>query len=192
MSTTARLSTKPLLLIIIVLVLCVYTQYYMKYVTGYKLVQSTLDKIGIDALYERNPIIISDRIVNPLQLTSTLFKYTYSFQQNHVVKTTDMVMCTHHKYTIIHNNASEMTVHILNPIFKKSFKPFTPSTGLLISSVNLNDSNAEYVTIKLKKQQCMILPMHWMYEANRPHSVILLDDPMTLVIFTLINLFNRR
>lgn len=185
-------STKLLASIILILLLIVYTQYYMKYAPGYKILQSSLSKIDVSTIFEKHPIIITERIVNPLHLTTTLFKWIYAFKQTYVIQEPNVIICSHHKYCILHNNGSDMMVNIMNPIYKKQFKPYTSSYGMLKSTKQLQDSNAQYVTIKLKKQQCMILPMHWIYESDRPHGVILLDDVVTIIIVVLIHLFNSR
>ena len=121
-------STKLLASIIVILVLLVYTQYYMKHAPGYKILQSSLTNIDINTILEKQPIVITERIVNPLHLTNTLFKWTYAFQQTHVIKEPHVVICSHHKYTILHNNGAEMNVNIMNPIYKKEFKPYANYT----------------------------------------------------------------
>jgi len=164
----------------------------MKYAPGYKIIQSSLSNIDVSTIFEKHPIIITERIVNPLSLTTTLFKWTYALKQTYFVQEPHIVICSHHKYCILHNNGVDMMVNIMNPIYKKQFKPYVSAYGVVKSSKPLQESNAQYVTIKLKKQQCMILPMHWLYEADRPHSIILLDDVLTIVIAVLIHLFNSR
>lgn len=187
------MSSKYLILLIVALVLMLYTQYYMNYSRGYKIIQSPLSNLSIDTLFERQPIVISDRIVEPLHLTTTLFKWSYLTKEKHDVHPNVSVVRTCHKFCIL-TSPADVTVNIVNPVYTKQLRPWSKATsdGLMKSALPLLDSNVQYVTIKLKKQQCLIMPMHWMYECTSPHTIILMDDIMTLIICHLINLFNGR
>jgi hypothetical protein len=184
-------STRYLLILLIVGVASLYIQYYTSYVKNFQLLQSKLDTITIDTLYERQPVIIQDRIVDPLQLLKTLFKWNYMFQNMiHITPSmydSSKIVKTNHKYSVVYSQTSDITVQLIHPRFHNDVKPFqrvriSPSSQLVISSISLQDSQVEYVTVKLKKQQCLILPMLWLYQTHNEHNVMVLDDPLSYII----------
>lgn len=175
--------TRWLIALIVVLFLFVYIQHYLKYATGYRIIQSSLDTININTLYERYPIVISDRIVKHDVLTKTLFKWTYSHSSQGNRPGSSIVHTSRHKYLLLFSPSQNVTMNIIQPKYQSEFST---------RQQELQDSAAQYVTIKLKKQQCLILPSHWMYQTNQPYSFIALDDPISIIGHALINLFHLR
>jgi hypothetical protein len=165
--------TKVLLVFTICLVLLVYIQHYRKHNTAYKIIQSSLDKIDINTLYERYPIIISDKIVDPTKLIDTLFKYSYAFKAIRTQNGSPIPYRTLNKYLIIYNIKNDIDINIISPFYQKDFHNNTTA---------LANSNVEYVTIKLKKQQVLILPSYWLYQTMQPHHTIAFNDPFSLLL----------
>ena len=166
---------KPLFLVVIILLIVIYTQYYMKYNTTYRIVQAPLNKVDENLLYEKYPIVVADRVVKPESLLSTLFKYKYltnTFEMRPGSQNPYFVL---NKYTIIYNNVEDIDINIIAPQYRNEFKGFK-------SNIDINSTQVQYVTIKLKKQQIIILPAFWIYQANLPHTVISLNDPLSLII----------
>jgi len=176
--------TKVLILIIVILLLMTYTQYYTKFNKGYRIIQSKLYNIDEKVLYEKYPIIIDERIVDPEALLSTLFKYMYFFKVNDTVAASDMPYVNVHKYYIIYNQSEDMNINLISPVFTPMFKPFVAHNGALMRSyhTSMAMTNVEYITIKLKQRQILILPYAWMYQANKKHHVMILDDMFSRVI----------
>lgn len=170
--------TKVLVIIIVVLVLIAYTQYYTKFNKGYRIIQSNLYNIDEKVLYEKYPIVIHERIVDPESLLNTLFKYMFVFKASDYLSGSDMPYVNVHKYYVIYNPNDDMDVNLISPVFTQMFKPFIPHTNMFMRShhTSMVMSNAEYVTIKLKQRQVLILPYAWLYQTNKKHSVIALDD----------------
>lgn len=168
------MASKSLSIFVIVLVVLIYLKYYYKYYyqanTDYTILQQFLDKLSADVLHERYPIIIYDRIVDPRILLSTLFKYCYMFQKVNAFKDANVPQINNHKFNIIFSPVDNIELNIISPLYKHYIE------------------NAQYVTIKLKKQQTLILPCHWMYTTNTKHFNIMLDDPFSL----LFSLFHSR
>ena len=174
-------ATRWLLALVVLLFLFVYIQHYLKYANGYRIIQTSLASININTLYERYPIIISDRLVKHDVLTKTLFKWTYSHSRRAERQGSPMVHISRHKYLILFSPTENVTMNIINPKYQSEFSR---------THKTLQDSTAQYVTIKLKKQQCLILPSHWMYQTNHGHFFIELDDPISIIGHALINLFH--
>lgn len=178
-------ASKMLTILVIVLIVFLYVQYYAKYNTSYKILQTKLSNIDVNTLYEKYPIIIEDRLVRANTLTSTLFRYSYTSQSNTIQKGSPFVNLALNKYTIIYNIQSDMNINVISPFYKKDFT-YAYANNLFRSVTPLAESKVEYVTIKLKKQQVLILPMYWSYQTELPHHTIILNDPLT----SLINIFN--
>lgn len=174
------LPSKIMLLIIITLLIIIYIKYYTKYNTSYKIIQTELANSTEDIIYERYPIIISDRIVNPRQLLDTLFKYKYMFQNTFIQYGSPIPRIVFDKYTILFNNKTDIEINIISPLYKKDINQ------------DINSANIEFVTIKLKKLQVLILPTFWIYHTELPHHVITLNDPLSLVISLTSKYINKQ
>jgi hypothetical protein len=140
-----------------------YYKYYYQPNTDYTILQQFLDKLNADVLHERYPIIIYDRIVDPRILLSTLFKYSYMFQKVNAFKDANVPQINNHKFNVIFSPVDNIELNIISPLYKRDIE------------------NAQYITIKLKKQQTLILPCHWVYTTQSKHFNIMLDDPFSLV-----------
>jgi hypothetical protein len=153
-------------------------QYYLKYNTTYKIIQAPLYKIDESVLYEKYPIVVFDRLVKPEELLTTLFKYKYLFKSAHPQKGSPFPYIAMNKYTIIYNNKADLDLNIVAPQYKKEFQGFVDFQA----NKDIHSTNSQYVTIKLKKQQVLIIPPFWIYQSNLPYHVISLNDPFSLLI----------
>lgn len=170
-----------LFLVILILILAIYLQYYLKYNNTYRIIQSDINKIDANVLYERYPIVVSDRLVDPNDLLKTLFKYTYLFKVTHIQHGDIHPTLCINKYTLIYNNKDDIDINIILPSYRKEFK-YKYQKNIFKADKSLDSTNIQYVTIKLKKQQILILPAFWIYQTNTPHHSICLNDPFTLLI----------
>lgn len=180
---------KTLLFLVLVLLIILYVQYYTKYNNDYKIIQSTLGNLEGKVLYERYPIVISDRLVNPDDILKTLFKYTYLTEKRAVIEGSFNVCRVFNKYTIIYSPHEDIDMNLIVPSYSKEFAPWHMHTSqcmFVSKGHSLTDSNAQYITIKLKKQQVLILPPYWMYHSINIYRIIALNDPIS----SLINLRN--
>lgn len=175
---------KYLSLVLIICILIFYVQYYSKYNREYTILQLYLDKVDINHLYEKNPIVIYDRVINPQHLLKTLFAYSYAYHATYNIKGSNYVHTNTSKYLLLYSpKDSNINVNILNPKYNGILKS-EKRQRLITSKVeftNLND--AQYVTIKLKQNQILILPSFWSFHSYNDLTCIELHDVFSLVYF---------
>lgn len=159
-------------------VLILYIRYYTKTNNTYEIVQVSLNNMTSHILYERHPILIQDRMVNPEEILKTLYKYTYIKKKKVTKKNAPLTICSA-KYSLIYSTKRDITVNIIAPKYRKEIMPCDHN---LESKKNLDSTNVQYVTIKLKKQQLLVLPYGWIYETNSPHIHITLDDIFSILV----------
>lgn len=182
--------TRLLIIIVIILVVLIYAQFYAKYNKGYNITQTYLDKINLNLLYERNPIIIYDSIKTPKQLLKTLFKYSYLTKNEYNVNTRNIYQ-SKSKFSFIYHTTQltqheTVLVNLINPIFKSDFKEWKKNeNGVLFTTTPLEDTTVEFVSVKLKANQVLIIPSHWMFQIVDDDEVIKvdLDDLFTYIYF---------
>lgn len=182
-------TTKVLLMFLIILVICIYVHYYSKYNTSYEISQTYLDKINLDLLYERNPIVIYDSLKTPNQLLKTLFKYSYTSKNEYKILDNNVVM-NRYKFSFVYStNHNDCYINLINPSYKKDFKwNKHPQSNDLISKTNLEETNVEYITIKLKPLQVLIVPSHWLIQCTNNNTTlhkVNLHDPFSWIYFKL-------
>lgn len=175
-------TTRLLIIIVFILILMIYIQYYSKFNKDNEIVQTFLDKITLNLLYERNPIVIYDSIKTPKQLLGTLFKYSYLTKKEYVIN---------HKYPTISRakfsfiySIENTYVNLINPTFKSSMKWIKNSQGEKVSTQKLEETNVEYMTLKLKPYQVVIIPSHWIIQCETPLNKVDLDDLLSRIYFT--------
>ncbi len=165
-------STKLLFTILIILIICIYMHYYSKYNTTYEITQTYLDKINLDLLYERNPIVIYDSIKTPNQLLKTLFKYSYISKNEYLINHSNVIM-NKHKFSFVYpSGVDDCYINLINPSYKNNFKWSKDKSiiGDLISKTNIEDTNVEYITVKLRPFQVLIIPSHWLIQSTENTS----------------------
>lgn len=184
--------TKILIIIVIIMIVFMYIQYYSKYNKGYNITQTYLDKINIEHLYEKNPIVIYDKIKTPKQLLKTLFKYSYITSNEYTLKP-NIIYMNKSKFSFIYSNSTSVNVNLINPIYKKDFVKNNNmwKTNNRITTINtmLKDTNVEYITIKLNPLQILIIPSHWMIHIDviakeDKINKVDLDDVFTYLYFS--------
>lgn len=182
--------TKILLVIVILLIVFIYIHYYSKYNDTYEIVQTYLDKVNIDMLYERNPIVIYDSIKTPKQLLGTLFKYSYVSKSDYKIDTKYPIM-NRAKFSFVYStNDQDTYINLINPSYKSSMKWANKRSNggksLVmdkVSTTTLEETNVQYITIKLRPYQVVILPMHWIIQSDTPLIKYNLDDFVSMLYF---------
>lgn len=182
--------TKILLVIVILLIVFIYIHYYSKYNDTYEIVQTYLDKVNIDMLYERNPIVIYDSIKTPKQLLGTLFKYSYVSKSDYKIDTKYPIM-NRAKFSFVYSTSDQDTyINLINPSYKSSMKWANKRSNggksLVmdkVSTTTLEETNVQYITIKLRPYQVVILPMHWIIQSDTPLIKYNLDDFVSMLYF---------
>ena len=179
-----------LLLILIVLILALYARSYGKTKEGYKIIQTTLKKIDLNTLYEKYPIVIYDRVVNPTEIIETIFSFSYTFKHDRVEIVPNICMVTS-KYLVLFNSLTDSDLYIINPSNSKNIE-FWKKNGSVVSTKPLSESNVQFVTIKLKKNQVIILPAFWSYQTSEKFRKIALDDIFGAIYYGLTKAKIRR
>lgn len=178
--------TRALFVVVIVLIVFIYIHYYAKYNDTYEIVQTYLDKVNIDMLYERNPIIIYDSIKTPKQLLGTLFKYSYVSKSEYKVSTKYPIM-NRAKFSFVYSTSNQDTyINLINPSYTSSMKWENRVNGKVadkVSTTLLDDTNVQYITIKLKPYQVVIIPMHWIIQTDTTLVKYNLDDFISMIYF---------
>ncbi len=110
--------------------------------------QTTINKFDFHLLYQKNPLIISDHIIDLSIILESWFKYNFiSTQLSSIVNTWKQ---NNAKYCLLHNNNNfNIDIHIC-----------TPNTKL---ENNIPISKTKIVTITLSSHQFIVLPYNWFY-----------------------------
>lgn len=166
--------TRNLIIIIIILIVCIYINYYTKYKTDYNIIQSTIDTIDINLLYEKYPILIYSNILDPKELLSTLFAYSFIFKQETLI-TPVVPTINKSKYLLIWNEDHDTMINIINPKYKKNIQ-WTKNNKYIISTQPLDQlTDVQYISLKLKQNNVLILPHYWIFESTDRLHLLHLD-----------------
>lgn len=173
--------SKTLVWVVLVLVILLYLQHYTYTRKNIQIIQVYLDKVDANQLYEKYPIVIYDRMVEPEKLLQTLFKYLYTSQRFLVLSGGEHVYLTPFKYCVLYSSTSDVNVKLMVPTYHTQFH-FKAERGVWRSDEILSQSQVQYVTMKLKKQQVLILPTGWMFQTDVPLRAICLHDPISRLV----------
>jgi hypothetical protein len=154
-------TTKLLLALLALLIIIMYVYYYKNYKKDVVILQTYLDKAGINIFYEKYPVVIYDQIIDPRQLLKTLFQYSYMFQTDEIVDP-DTTIVSKSKFTLVWYSGEAHDDLILKVI----------SPG----------QDSSDISIKLKKQQVVILPAYWGFQSNIQLNCIRLDDLLSILV----------
>lgn len=164
---------KGFVIVVSVLLVLLYLQYYVKYKQDYQILQVFLDNFKLDTLYEKYPIVVYDQVYDPKDLLKTVFAYSFVFKNEFSVEP-GAVCRNSHKFVVLSCDDS-VSLKIINPKYKKDIKP------------RIQDCNVQFVTVKLKPNQVLILPALWYYHTdNMDVSAIGLDDLVSNWLYKLV------
>lgn len=165
---------KVLLIILISLVIVIYFQYYAKYNESYEVLQAYTDNINNKLLSERYPLLLYDRVVNPQNLIDTLFYGLYIFKKESVLFIGNPILNSS-KYLLLFNNLSNCFINIVSPKYRNNFI-WRKQASHIVSLSPLSEIDVPFITIKLKKNQILILPPYWIYQTAKKIKRISLAD----------------
>lgn len=180
-----------LTILILLLILSAYYQHYSATRKDFNILQVYLDTMTTQQLYEKYPVLIYDRIVQPDALLSTLFKYLYTSSKFLILRGGSQPYLTPFKYTLLHNPTKDTTLQLIHPSHRPTLLKharFAREKGIWRYPLSLQETKVTYVTVKLKKQQTLILPAFWLFQTPEPIHAIALHDPMSY----LVHLLHRR
>lgn len=116
---------------------------------------------------KKQPIVIDERIVNPMSLLQTVFKYMYVYKRLKTVEDETQGKYKQNKarFLVLFSNSGTNSIEIANPKFKARESVEPP-----------------FIEIKLHANMCMVVPYKWLYRINTPRGVssIALDDMLSL------------
>lgn len=167
-------TTQILILVLLLLILLMYFQYYGKYNMEYRILQVYLDNITPDILGEKYPVILYDKVVNPQDLIKSLFYGLYNFQSESVKWIGNPVLSSS-KFTLLFNNTSQSYINIVSPKNRDKFI-WRKDGGETVSELPLSEISVDFMTIKLKRNQVLILPPYWIYQTAKKIKRIKLND----------------
>jgi hypothetical protein len=160
-------NTKTLIIFVTVLILFIYIRFYTNVTTNIKIVQLALAELTPAILNQKNPIVIDDKIVNPISLLHTVFKYLFVSKHIKNIEDGDANVFRQNKarFLILYSNKDDNSIDIANPRFVKD-----------------NTKEPPFVEIKLHANMCMILPFKWYVRLRNPTQTtsIALEDIISL------------
>jgi hypothetical protein len=178
-----KLLVRAIIAVIVFFICVIYVNYYTSYKLDYNITQSYLDSIDISVLHERYPIIIYDQICKPSKLLTTLFAYSYVFSKQETIST-GLPIYNPSKYLILWSDNSNVVLNIINPKYKKNIQ-WSKKNTYSIATIPLEnlDKNIQYITVKLKQHQVIILPAFWIFDLDKNTNTkingIFLDDTLS-------------
>lgn len=160
-------------LIVGILISLLYLQYYYRFKQDYQILQVYLDAFKLNTLYEKYPIVIYDQVYDIRDLLKTIFAYSFVFKVENAIET-GKVYRNAHKFLLVYSDTGDVSIKVINPKYKKDIKG------------SLEDSNVQFVTIKLKEKQVLILPALWYYHTDSMDvQSIGLDDIISKWLYNL-------
>jgi archaellin len=153
------------LIIILILILIIYTSCYFIFNEEISILQLKKNKLKIENLLSKQPIIIEDNIDNKF------IKETFKYNIISEYKAKKIWERTNYKYTIIYS-LKDTTIFISNP---KELKTKIPNKKDII------------IEIKLKKGRSIIIPFKWYYSLENKNYVRIygIDDYITYIFGTI-------
>jgi len=178
--------TKALIFVLVILIISIYAQYYSKFNSGYIINQTSLDKVSLPLLYERNPIVISDSIKNPRQLLWTLFKFSYATKREYTISSPEPLR-SKAKFSFVYstNTNNDVYINLVNPSYSHHFTWNKTKATITTSTTKLEDTQVEYISIKLRPFQVLIIPSLWIIQTENEVSKVDMDDLFSMVYFRL-------
>ena len=131
----------------------------------FEVLQLTLDQFHGELLFEKKPIVITDKIVDPMSLLHTLFKYTYLYKH---FDTHDVTILSQDNML---QNAAQYCV----------FTPACDQAAVIIEHPDTKkfENNLEII---LERHQVLVLPFKWRYKVKQGKvNLIFLHTILSLI-----------
>lgn len=164
-----------LTLFILICIVC-YISIYTKPKKHIEILQSDLSSLKTEFLLEKQPLIIYDKIVDPLEVIQSTFKYLYTFKI-HKSLTANHIYQSNSRYALIHNPSDEdLTITLLKKNVKKNhLNLFYTFIG------NEFKENENTITIILKPYNMIAIPYLYMMQCEQSLNVHFLNDMFHMV-----------
>lgn len=140
-------------LIVFIILLLLYIYCYFIFTSVITILQTNINDFKLDLLYQRQPIVINDKIKDINNILNLWFK------QNII------------DYNIDINNDSWIT----NKYKYLYFYSINDDTEIFLSKPNINEKipnqNEKIINIKLKQFQSLIIPFKWKYYIDNKNFI---------------------
>jgi hypothetical protein len=123
-----------------------------------------------DTLNEKLPIIIQNFNGDEQQLISSALKYMYIYTQKDIQKSSDKPIINTSKYLFISTDVPT-EIEIINPKFDKE--------------------NYKSVSIKMKPDNILILPIFWMYKCDKDLECVYVHDIFSVLYQNIYFVFTK-
>ena len=163
-------NTWPLYGLLIILIACVYSRYSLSINPNFDIIQLSLERLKVEHLFEKLPIVLNDSIVNPNEFVKTVFRYLYISKHQNACHGTSWIT-SKARYLICFSELDNQSVYIAHPLEQKK----TPDSP-------------KYVEVLVNKNKCVIIPYLWGYkipEGNR-FTMFELNDILCFLARTII------
>jgi len=152
------LTHKHLIVLVIALFIAFYSYCYTRVPHVVQIIQVSLSQLKPSHLLEKQPIVISEPIVDPMSLIDSVFKFISFSPKTAAHKTGHKLTQTDSRYTLI-SCKQEGLVDVFHPKFTNV----------------MNTPRAEFITFKLAPSQVLILPKKWWYQVKGDCTIIRLS-----------------
>lgn len=165
-----------LLTLFIIVCIASYISIYTKPKKHMEILQSELATLKTEFLLEKQPLIIYDKIVDPIEVIQSTFKYLYTFKI-HKLLTANNVYQSNSRYTLIHNSSEEdLTITLSKKNVKKNhLNIFYTFIG------NEFEEKENTVQIILKPYNMITIPYLYMLQCEQSLDVYFLNDVFHMV-----------
>lgn len=165
-----------LLTLFIIVCIVSYIYIYTKPKKHMEILQSELSSLKTEFLLEKQPLIIYDKIVDPIEVIHSTFKYLYTFKI-HKLLTANQVYQSNSRYALIHNPTEEdLTLTLSKKNIKKNhLNLFYTFIG---NEFKKNDSTIQII---LKPYNMIALPYLYMMQCEENLDVYFLNDIFHMV-----------
>jgi hypothetical protein len=137
--------------LLVFLVLLYSTLYYI-FIDEISIYQVKIEHFNFDLLYKKQPIVITDSIINIDDIIFKLFNYNIIYYDQ---KISNIWERNKYKYCIIYasdKNNSPIEISLCNP--------------LTANNNGIPNENSKITTIKLQSNKVLIIPFKWYYHIS--------------------------
>lgn len=165
---------------IVIVLICVF--YAKPKYSNVSIIQSTLNTFEENLLYEKNPIVLYDTIVNIEDLKHTVFKYQYLFNNSsHIIE--HITYKNKSKFMIIHNDCNDKTVvSLYSPTCKLSPNPIRS----IFYDDHIHPVTQGRVDVILHPYNVLCIPGYWSCVTDKTLPCIYLSDVSHIIMCKLV------
>jgi len=165
-----------LLTLFIIICIVSYISIYTKPKKHMEILQSELATLKTEFLLEKQPLIIYDKIVNPMEIIQSTFKYLYTFKI-HKTLTANHIYQSNSRYALIHNPSEEdLTLTLSKKNVKKNH------LNLFYTFIGNEFQESENtIQIILKPYNMIAVPYLYMMQCEESLNVYFLNDVFHMV-----------